>query len=109
MTNSNEVIALYEAMSGLTEQMLAAARCGDWDRMAMLESVCAAHTATLRQQEAAVALSGSSRVKKVEIIKKLLSDDRQIRELTTPWMTQLSALINNTGTERRLANTYGAV
>lgn len=109
MMNSNDVIALYEAVSSTTEQMLAAARCGDWDRLAMLESLCAAHAATLRENEAAVALSGSGRAKKVEIIKKVLSDDRKIRDLTTPWMAQLSALINNTGTERRLAHAYGAV
>lgn len=39
----------------------------------------------------------------------MLSADRKIRDLTMPWMTQLSALINNTGTERRLANAYGSV
>jgi len=26
-----------------------------------------------------------------------------------PWMAQLSALINNSGTQRRLANAYGSV
>jgi len=37
----------------------------------------------------------------------MLEDDRKIRDLTMPWMAQLSKLINNTGTERRLANAYG--
>jgi flagellar protein FliT len=37
----------------------------------------------------------------------MLADDRKIRDLTTPWMGRLSAMINNTATERRLARAYG--
>jgi flagellar protein FliT len=37
----------------------------------------------------------------------MLAADRQIRDLTTPWMARLSALINNTSTERRVARAYG--
>ena len=36
------------------------------------------------------------------------ADDRKIRDLTMPWMAQLSAMMSNAGTERRLANAYGA-
>lgn len=43
----------------------------------------------------------------VALIKQILEDDRKIRDLTMPWMAQLSKLINSTGTERRLANAYG--
>ena len=40
---------------------------------------------------------------------KLLTEDRQIRDLTTPWMTHLSALINNTGNRSRLALAYRSI
>ncbi len=55
-----------------------------------------------------VPLTGESRVRKVQIIKKILADDREIRNLTEPWMAQLSRLINSTGTERKLSQAYGA-
>ena len=34
--NSNEVIALYETVASITDQMLAAARVGDWNQVAVL-------------------------------------------------------------------------
>lgn len=109
MMTSQEVVSVYESMVALTGQMVAAASCSDWDRLAELETSCASHVATLRGNEGSIALSGDSRLRKVQCIKKLLDDDRKIRDLTMPWMAQLSALISNTGTQRRLSNTYGAV
>lgn len=108
MTSQEEVVAVYEAMVALTDQMVKAADQGDWDRLVLLEHECADHVARLKQAEGAFALQGASRARKVEAIRKMLSDDRKIRDLTMPWMARLSALINNTGTERRLAGAYGA-
>lgn len=108
MMTSQEVLAVYEAMVELTEQMVAAAASADWDRLVLLEQRCAAHVQQLRESEPALAMQGPSRQKKVEIIKKLLADDRKIRDLTMPWMAHLSALINSTGAERRLASAYGS-
>lgn len=109
MMTNQEVLSVYGAMAELTEQMLAAAAGGDWDQLVVLEQRCAAHVRTLREQEAPQPLQGAQRERKVELIRKMLNADRQIRDLTMPWMAQLSALINSTGTERRLVNAYGAV
>jgi flagellar protein FliT len=108
MMNSQEVISLYETVAVITDQMLVAARNSDWDRLVELESRCARHVETLRLGEPPVALTGESRVRKVKIIQKILADDREIRNLTEPWMAQLSRLINSTGTERKLSQAYGA-
>ncbi|MNR66244.1 Flagellar protein FliT [compost metagenome] len=54
-------------------------------------------------------MQGAERERKVELIRQMLTADRQIRDLAMPWMAQLSALINSTGTERRLVNAYGGV
>lgn len=108
MMTSQEVLSAYEAMVELTEQMLVAAGNDDWDRFIALEQRCALRVQTLSDGEALPLLSDASRLKKIDIIKRILSDDRKIRDLTMPWMAQLSALIKNTGTERRLASAYGA-
>ncbi len=108
MMNSQEVISLYETVATITDQMLAAARSGDWDQLVALESRCASHVEILRSGEPPVPLSGVVRAKKVQIIQKILADDREIRNLTQPWMAQLSQLINSTGTERKLSKAYGA-
>ncbi len=106
--NSQQVVSTYEAMVVLTEQMLAAATAGEWERLALLERQCAAHVRTLKESEAPLALAGESRARKVEAIRKMLDDDRKIRDLTMPWMAKLSALLHNAGAERRLARAYGS-
>jgi flagellar protein FliT len=107
MMNGQEVVSLYEAMVGITDQMLAAASANDWDRLATLELQCAACVRQLKSSGDGQPLAGQERVRKVDAIRKMLAADRQIRDLTQPWMAKLSAMINNKGTERRLARAYG--
>ena len=105
--NSEEILALYEAVSTITDQMLAAARQGDWDKLIALEEHCARHVETLKNGEPPIPLTGANRERKVQIIHKILADDREIRDLTEPWMAQLAQLINNTRAKRKLSNAYG--
>jgi len=109
MMTGQEVLSEYAAVADLTGQMLAAAEAGNWDQLVLLEQRCTAHVDTLKREEAAVTLNPQGRQAKVDCIKRILADDRRIRDLTMPWMAHLSALINNSGTQRRLANAYGSV
>src|SRR3569623_110925 len=106
--NNQEVITLYETVADITGRMLAAARTGDWDQLAALECQCSGHVQTLRNSAPQAQLAGEARDRKIELINKILADDREIRSLTDPWMARLVALMNSTGTERKLSNTYGA-
>jgi flagellar protein FliT len=108
MMSSQELLSTYEAMQQLTGEMVRAASCGEWDRLVALEQSCSAHVQQVKEQGGAVALTEAGRQKKIDLIRKILDDDRRIRDLTTPWMAQLSALIHNCATERRLTNAYGA-
>ena len=105
--NSQEVISLYETVAVITDQMLVAARKRDWEQMITLESRVASHIEDLKSGEAPAALSGATRLRKVQIIQKILADDRQIRDITEPWMAELAQLINSAGTERKLSHAYG--
>jgi flagellar protein FliT len=108
MMTSQEVVTVYEAMVGITEQMVLAAENSDWDRLVVLEQQCAAYTQQLKDSEPPLALVGANRERKVKAIRQMLDDDRRIRDLTMPWMAQLSALISSSGTQRRLAHAYGS-
>lgn len=107
MMNSEEIISVYESVADITEQMLAAARDSDWERLAALESRCASHVRTLEKGEPRSALTGAMRERKLTIIQRILADDREIRNITEPWMAQLSSLMNNASTERKLSMSYG--
>ena len=109
MMTGQDVLTEYAAVAELTGQMLAAAEAGDWDHLVVLEQECTLHVDALKGAEAAVELNPSGRQAKIDCIRRILADDRKIRDLTMPWMAQLSSLINNSGTQRRLANAYGSV
>jgi flagellar protein FliT len=106
--NEDEVLSVYEKVAATTERMLEAARSGNWDELIELESSCAEQVSLLRRDDTRPPTTATSRQRKVQIINKILEDDRKIRALTEPWMERLSALINSTSTERKLSNTYGA-
>jgi flagellar protein FliT len=108
MVNAEQVLSVYERMAELSGQMLRAAQARDWETLARLEQHCASHVRTLEAGEGQLATSGASRERKISLIQKILADDRAIRDLTTPWMAELAALIANTGTQRKLNRAYGA-
>ena len=105
---SEDILTVYETVAELTGQMLVAATDSEWEQLVLLEKQCSDEVKVLRAHEAGLALSGPARQRKVELIKKVLADDRRIRDLTLPWMAQLAKMIKSTGTQRRLANAYGA-
>ena len=108
MMNNQDIVATYEMMAEITADMLRSAGAGDWDRVVLLEQQCARCLQRLQANEAQ-ALASEQRARKLLAIRRMLADDRKIRDLTMPWMTQLSALIQNSGTQRRLASAYGSV
>jgi flagellar protein FliT len=108
MMTGDEMLSTYETLERITGEMLSAARSAEWDRLVELEQTCTRHVARLRES-GEVALGPEGRQRKVALIKKILDDDRHIRDLTMPWLAQLSAMINNTTTQRRLSSAYGAV
>lgn len=90
--SSEEVIGVYENVSQLTRQMLAAARLRDWDTLHRLERDCASQVSMLREGQTP-SLSGELRAYKVRLLQSILADDREIRTITEPRMDQLSRLM----------------
>ena len=107
MMSGQDIVSVYEAMVGITDQMLAAASAADWDRLVQLEHQCAACVRQLKANGDGLPLAGQERVRKADAIRRMLASDRKIRDLTQPWMAKLSSMINNTSTERRVARAYG--
>ncbi|KAB8036187.1 flagellar protein FliT [Janthinobacterium aquaticum] len=106
MMTNQQVLSTYEAMQALTASMVVAASNEEWDQLDSLEQQISAHVQRLQANEEKVVLEKEGRLRKVALIRQMLEDDRKIRDLTMPWMAQLSKLISSTGTERRLANAY---
>lgn len=107
MAGQQAHMARYEEMAAITGRMLEAARSGDWDRMIAEERRCKDVVATLRAQ-GEVALTDAERRKKHTIIRKMLSDDADIRRLAEPWLRQLENILSASGNARRLNASYGS-
>jgi flagellar protein FliT len=99
-------IVIYETVAKLTNQMLLAAKQQDWDKLAELEVCCAEHVENLKMVEDALPLATEARERKAASIKSILADDREIRNLVSPWMVRLNTLINSYHTESKLTRAY---
>ena len=83
---SNEVLSMYENLAGLTSRMAGAAQAGDFDTLARLETQCAIHAAATRT--GVPALDGAPRMRKIDLLKMIMANDRAIRDVTEPWQLE---------------------
>jgi len=104
---SRDVIQTYEAILDVTARMLDAARNSDWDLLVEREQECRMLVERLVAARAKVDLDDDARKRKAEIIRKVLSDDAAIRDLTQPWLARLQHMMTSTGRERQLHAAYG--
>ena len=102
----NPVIENYEVLSAIMGQMRVAATQGEWDHLVELESQCSQRVETMKAQDAATTIDEDTRLRKVALIRKILDDDKEIRNHTEPWMAQLQLLIKSAGQERLLQQAY---
>lgn len=84
---SNDVLAMYENIAALTGRMAVAARAGDWNGLAQLETQCALHASGARS--AVPTLEGAQRKRKIDLLKEIMANDRAVREITEPWHGQV--------------------
>ncbi|CAH1903606.1 Flagellar biosynthesis protein fliT [Candidatus Nitrotoga sp. HW29] len=104
----NPVIENYELLSSITAKMRVAATDGQWDQLVELEKQCSQHVAIIKSQNIGMPPNESTRLRKVELIRKILADDAEIRNHTEPWVKQLQHIMHSTGQERRLQQTYSS-
>lgn len=102
-----DVIQTYEAILEVTARMLDAARNSDWDLLVEREHECRALVDKLVAARVEVELDDDARKRKAEIIRKVLSDDAAIRDLTQPWLARLQHMMTSAGRERQLHAAYG--
>jgi flagellar protein FliT len=84
---SNEVLAMYENIAGLTGKMAVAAQSGDWNGFDSLEAQCASQASATAT--GVPALDGAKRLRKIDLLKQIMASDRAVRDVTEPWMGQL--------------------
>jgi len=101
-------IALYETMSSLSAQMVEAATACDWDKLTLLEKECARLARHLETSGEPVRLSDAERVRKRDLIQRILADDAEVRRHAEPWMEQVRQFLGGGARARTMRRAYGA-
>lgn len=102
----NPVIENYESLSSIMGQMREAATQGEWDHLVELEGQCSQRVEAMKTQDATTPLDENTRLRKAALIRKILADDKEIRNHAEPWMAQLQHLMQSAEHERRLHQAY---
>lgn len=100
-------IETFEALSAISQAMLAAARLGDWDEVVILEARCKDHYGFLMHTPAPPLSADESRAK-LAAIRVILSHDAEIRALAEPRLHALQAHIMSTRHARQSVRAYEA-
>ncbi len=87
-----ELIALYEEVALMTSRMLTAAQQRDWDQLSRLEHSCASCIERISGCTNVPRLTGEIRQRKISLLRRILDNDRETRELSEPWMRNAAHL-----------------
>lgn len=104
--SAGDILSLYEEVERLTGSMLSAAHRSDWDQLIELEAGCAHCIESIKGCPVPNQLSEEARQQKVELLRRILSNDREIRKLAAPWMDQVGKLLASANTQCQVARRY---
>ena len=88
-----QLLSYYEAIEQASADMLAAAKCGNWDEVVKLEGACALLISQLKHAAAKEAMDAEAAKLKSVIMQRILLNDAEIRHLAEPWLDDLDNLL----------------
>ena len=90
---SHNLLGYYEAIESASQDMLQAARTGDWDTVVKLEGACAVLIAQLKHASESRVLGQDEMALKTRIMQRILVNDAEIRNLAEPWINDLGRMM----------------
>jgi flagellar protein FliT len=89
---TSPLLNYYEAIEQASQDMLEAARTGNWDQVVKLEGACALLISQLKNA-AQQPLGVEEAQLKSRIMQRILVNDAEIRHLAEPWLEQLDDIL----------------
>lgn len=89
----SDLLNYYEAIERASQDMLEAARNGDWDTVVKLEGACALLISQLKNAAADQKLAAEERQLKSRIMQRILVNDAEMRVLAEPWLEGLERMM----------------
>ena len=83
-TQPSSLLRHYAALECASQEMLEAARAGDWDSVCRLEGACAVVIARMSALTEQIPLQPHEQGERLRILRSILANDAQIRRLCQP-------------------------
>lgn len=90
---TEEVLLMYENIAAITSQMAAAVQADPTADLEALKDQCLHQASAIATGVAP--LEGPLRLRKIELLKHIMANDRSIREVTEPWADQLEQIVQS--------------
>ena len=90
---TSALLNYYKAIERASQDMLEAARHGNWDEVLKLEGACALLISQLKQSASTEPLGQDEAQFKSRIMQRILVNDAEIRQLAEPWLEDLDDLL----------------
>jgi len=90
---SSNLLTCYEAIERASQDMLEAARNGNWDSVVKLEGACALLISQLKHAASSRSLDSTEKQLKSRIMQRILVNDAEVRVLAEPWLEGLDELL----------------
>lgn len=97
---NSPLLNYYHAIERASQDMLEAARQGNWDAVLKLEGACALLISQLKHSANENRLGADEAQFKSRIMQRILVNDAEIRTLAEPWLEDLDQMM--TGKSRTL-------
>jgi flagellar protein FliT len=91
----SQLLDHYEAIARASQRMLEAAKESDWDEVTRQEERCRTLVAALKAASLEAPLPPADNRRRMELLRRILADDAEIRGRADPWLKQLERLISS--------------
>ena len=90
---STNLLNYYETIEKASQDMLEAARTGNWDQVVKLEGACVVLISQLKHAAGNPPLTPDAAQLKSRIMQRILINDAEIRTLAEPWLEEFDHML----------------
>lgn len=94
MPMETKLIDYYEAIERASNDMLQAARQGNWNEVVRIEGACSVLISKLREVSESTNLDADQVRRKSKIMQRILINDAEIRHLVEPWLEDIDEMLD---------------
>ncbi len=102
------IVDCYEEILALSARMHEAAQAADWDTVAELQQGYLAQVDRLRQMDHEAPFSDAERMRRYQLLDRILTYDARIRDLAMPQLKKLGNMLTSSRRQFELSAAYGA-